>query len=177
MKNTVIRFGLLSGAILSVLGAIQIVLYKRDILSFDNGQLAGFASMLLAFLMVFFGIRAYRETDGGGAITFGKAFKVGILITLITCSIYVIAWEIIYFGFMPDFLDTYTKATLDKMSAAGEPAAAIAAKQAEMAKFAELYRNPLFNVAVTLLEIFPVGLIVTLVSAAILRRRPEQAAA
>ena len=175
MKNTVTRFGLYSGAILAVAGAIQLVLYKNGTLNFDNGQLAGFASMLLAFLMVFFGIRAYRESNGGGAITFGKAFQVGILISLITCAVYVIAWEIIYYGFMPDFMETYTNHMIDKMRATGESAAAIAAKQAEMARFAEMYKNPLVNVAFTLLEIFPVGLIVTLVSAAILRRKPSEA--
>ena len=175
MKQIVIKFGLLSGAILAVLGAIQIVLYKQGVLNFDNGQLAGFASMFLAFLMVFFGIRAYRESEGGGAISFGKAFRVGILISLITCAVYVIAWEIIYYGFMPDFMDTYSRHMLDKMRAAGESAAVIAKKQAQMAKFAELYKNPLVNVAMTLVEIFPVGLIVTLVSAAILRTKPASA--
>jgi hypothetical protein len=177
MKNTVTRFGLFSGAILAVLGGIQIVLYKNDTLNFGNGHFAGFASMFLAFLMVFFGIRAYREKDGGGAISFGRAFKVGILITLITCTIYVIAWEIIYYGFMPDFMDNYSKYTLDKMRAAGESAATITTKQAEMARFAEMYKNPLVNIPLTFLEIFPVGLIVTLVSAAILRRKPSDPAA
>ena len=89
---------------------------------------------------------------------------------------YVIAWEIVYFNFYPDFLDQYSAHVLAKMRAAGESEAAIREKAAEMAKFAKLYANPLFNVAVTFMEVFPVGLIVTLVSAAILRRRPREGA-
>ena len=88
-----------------------------------------------------------------------------------------IAWEIVYFGFWPDFMDQFQGFQLAKMRAEGASAAAVAEMQAEMARFAELYRNPFFNVAITFLEVFPVGLIVTLVSALILRRGPRAGAA
>jgi hypothetical protein len=127
--------------------------------------------MVLAFLLVFFGIRAYREETGGGAIRFGTAFKVGILITLVTCGVYVLCWEIIYYGFYPNFLEDYQARALAQMRAAGEAEAAIEAARQEMAHFAELYKNPLVNIGVTFLEIFPVGLVMTLVSAGILRRK------
>ena len=97
----------------------------------------------------------------------------GLLITLVTCAMYVIAWEITYYNFFPDFLDQYSAHVLAKMRAAGESEAAIREKTAEMANLAKLYANPLFNVGITFMEVFPVGLIVTLVSAAILRRKPR----
>ena len=75
--------------------------------------------MILAFLLVFFGIRSYRENAGGGAITFGRAFKVGLLITLITCGMYVISWEIVYWGFIPDFADKYAVHMIDRMEKKG----------------------------------------------------------
>jgi hypothetical protein len=128
--------------------------------------------MFLAFLAVFFGIRSYREKTGG-AITFGKAFKVGILISLVTCAVYVVGWEIVYWGFMPDFGDRYAALTLENLRKEGATPEKIAETEKQMASFKEWYRNPLLNVAVTFMEIFPVGLIVTLVSAAILRRKPE----
>ncbi|HET6583926.1 MAG TPA: DUF4199 domain-containing protein, partial [Nannocystaceae bacterium] len=139
----------------------------------DSGatELLGYSTMVLAFLLVFFGIRAYREETGGGAIGFGTAFKVGILITLVTCAVYVLCWEIIYYGFYPDFLADYQARALAQMRAAGEAEAAIEAAQREMAHFAELYANPLVNIGVTFLEIFPVGVVMTLVSAGILRRK------
>jgi hypothetical protein len=81
-----------------------------------------------------------------------------------------VVWEIVYFNFFPDFLDQYTAHILQNMREAGESDAAIAAKTKEMVRFKELYANPLINVFITFMEIFPVGLIVTLVSAGILRR-------
>ena len=172
MQKIVLRFGLLSGAILVVFSAVMTPLCMRG--GFEHGEVVGYSAMVLAFLLVFFGIRSYRDSVAAGQIGFGKAFQVGILITLITCAMYVIAWEIVYFNFFPDFLDQYNAHVLDKMRSAGESQAAIAAKTVEMANFAKSYANPLFNVAVTFMEPFPVGLIVTLISAAILRRKPRQ---
>ena len=102
-------------------------------IDFKYSEIVGYSTMVLAFLAVFFGIRTYREKNGGGAITFGKAFKVGILITLVTCAVYVIAWEIVYWGFFPDFGDKFAAYTLEKMRADGASAAAIAKAQQKMA--------------------------------------------
>ena len=87
--------------------------------------------MVLSFLAIFFGIRTYRQNVGGGAITFGRAFKVGILITLVTCAIYVIGWEIVYWGFIPDFGDTYAAHVLEKLRAEGASAERLAAENEE----------------------------------------------
>lgn len=175
MQKIVLTFGLISGGIQAVMMAVMVPLYMNRIVGFDKGEVIGYTSMILSFLLVFFGIRTYRE-NAGGAITFGKAFKVGILITLITCAIYVVTWQIIYYNFFPNFMDVYAQHTVAGMQAGGASDAVILAKQQEMARFKELYANPLFNVGITFLEIFPVGLIVTLVSAAILRKKPAPGA-
>lgn len=177
MKTTVLRFGLASGAVLVVMGAVTLPLCMNGVIDFDSQEIVGYSAMVLAFLFVFFGIRSHRDGAGGGTITFGKAFQVGILITLVTCAVYVVCWEIVYYGFMPDFVDTYSTHVVDKLRLSGATEEAIAAKQSQMADFKEWYRNPLFNVAITFMEVFPVGLIVTLVSAAILRRGPTRGAA
>lgn len=176
MKKVVLRFGLASGLILVGLSAVMTPLCLRGTLDFDTSQVLGYSAMVLSFLMVFFGVKSYRDNVGAGTISFGRAFKVGILITLVTCAMYVIAWEITYFNFIPDFMDKYSAHALAKMRAAGESEAAIRKTAAEMAKMAKLYTNPLFNIAITFMEVFPVGLIMTLVSAAILRRKPRQEA-
>ena len=173
MQKIVLRFGLASGGVLMVLSTVMWFLAERG--TIDHSVLIGYSTMVLSLLLVFFGIRSYRDNVAGGAIGFGKAFQVGILISLVTCAMYVIAWLIAYYNFFPDFLDKYSAQALEKMRAAGESEAAIRAAAAEMADFAKLYANPLFNAAVTFLEVFPVGLIMTLVSAAILRRKPGQA--
>ena len=171
MKKIVITFGLVSGGVLAAVMAVTAPLCMNGTLHFDNSEVIGYSAMVLAFLSVFFGIRAYRQDVGGGVISFGKAFKVGILITLISSAIYVIAWEIISHAFLPDFADKYVAHVIDKLRASGASAANVAAEQAKMARFKELYANPFFNVGMTFMEVFPVGLIVTLVSAAILRRK------
>jgi hypothetical protein len=177
MKKTVLTFGLISGGVLSAITAIMMPLCLNGTIPSENMELMGYATMALAFFAVFFGIRSYREQHNGGTITFGKAFKVGILITLITCAVYVIAWEIVYWGFIPDFGDKFAAITLEKLKAGGATPEAMTKAEAEMARFKELYKNPLFNVGITFMEIFPVGLIVTLVSAAILRRKAPAALA
>jgi hypothetical protein len=174
MKKIVLTFGLISGGIVSALMTLSIFLIRRG--SFEHSEIVGYSTMILAFLLVFFGIRSYRDNVAGGAVTFGKAFQVGILMTLITCTMYVVSWEIVYFNFMPDFMDHYTASVIQKMQESGATTAAIAAKSAEMAKFKEMYKNPLFNVGMTFMEIFPVGLIMTLISAGILRRKRGTAA-
>ena len=174
MQKIVLRYGLASGCILVAMALVTIPLCMRGTLDFDNSEILGYSSMVLSFLLVFFGVRSYRDTVAGGAIGFGKAFQVGILITLITCAMYVIAWEIAYFNFFPNFLDQYSAHVLAKMRATGESEAAIQETVTKMAALAKHYDNPLFNSAITFMEVFPVGLIMTLLSAAILRRKPRQ---
>ncbi|HET9229230.1 MAG TPA: DUF4199 domain-containing protein [Thermoanaerobaculia bacterium] len=174
MKRIVIRYGIASGLILMAIAAVMLPLCLNGTIGFEQGELVGYSTMVLAFLMVFFGIKSYRDNVADGAIGFGRAFKVGILITLITCAVYVIVWEIAYFNFFPDFLDKYSTHVVAKMRAAGESEADIRKTTEQMAFMAKYYDNVFFNSAITFMEIFPVGLIVTLVSAAILRRKPRQ---
>ena len=176
MKKIVWTFGLISGGILAVMTAIMMPLMcMSERPTFDNAEVVGYTIMVLASLLVFFGIRSHRENVGGGIITFGKAFQVGLLISLIACAVYVISWEIVYYNFLPDFADKYAAHMLQKMQAKGESAQAIEKATQEMARFKVLYKNPFFNVGMTFLEVFPVGLIMTIVSAAILRRKTPRA--
>ena len=133
----------------------------------------GYTTIVLSFLLVFFGIRSYRDNVGNGQITFSKAFVVGISITLISCVFYVVTWEVIYFNFMPDFMDKYGAHMVAKLKAAGASAAAIQAQLEQVKKYKELEDNPLLNAAMTFIEPFPVGLVITLISAAVLRRKPQ----
>jgi hypothetical protein len=171
MKKTVLTFGLISGAILALMMFATLPFVDR--IGFDKGAIIGYTSMVVSFLLVFFGIRSYRENVAGGNITFGRAFAVGILITLISCICYVVAWEIIYFNFMPDFFAKYTAYAIEKAKASGASPSAIQAQMQEMKKFKEMYDNPFFNAAITFTEPFPIGLIVTLISALILRKKPK----
>jgi hypothetical protein len=170
MKKIVITFGLISGALMAAF--MFATLPFHDKIGFETGGLVvGYTSMVLSFTLVFFGIRSYRENVGGGAISFARAFSVGILIAIISSVCYVIAWEIVYFNFMPDFMVKYAALVIDQARASGATAAAIQQKVQEMQQFKQMYSNPFFNAAITFLEPFPVGLILTLISAAILRKK------
>ena len=124
---------------------------------------------LLAFLLVFFGIRSYRDNVGGGTISFGRAMAVGTLITLVTCACYTVTWEV-YFNLSPGFSEKYAAHMVEQVRASGASQAQIDAKTAEGKKFVEMYKNPLINSAMTFIEPLPVGLLIAFVSAAILRR-------
>ena len=136
-------------------------------------MVVGYTTIVLSFLLVFFGIRSYRDNPGNGQITFAKAFAVGISITLISCIFYVVTWEIIYFNFMHDFMDEYGAHMIEKLKATGASAAAIQAQLQQQKNFKELYENPFFNAAMTFIEPFPVGLAITLISAGVLRRKEQ----
>lgn len=176
MRRIVLTFGLIAGAVMAAM--LFLTLGFKDELDFDRGAVVGYASMVLAFLMVYFGVRTYRDTVAGGAVSFGRALRVGILITLVATVVYVAAWEFIYFRLHPDFADKYAEYVIEKERKSGATEEQLAAKRQEMAKFAAEYRNPLVNIGYTFLEPLPVGLLVTLVSAGVLsRRRPGGGAA
>ena len=177
MQKIVLTFGLIAGAMLSAM--MLLTLPFLDKIGFGTGEVIGYTTMVLAFLMVYFGVRSYRDNVAGGRVGFGRAFVVGLTITFIASACYVATWEVIYYKFAPDFVDKYASAMVEKVKKSGASDAQIAAQLKEMQEFKEFYKNPFFNVAMTFLEPLPVGLLFTLVSAGIVsrRRRTDAAAA
>jgi len=178
MKRIVLTFGLISGGILSVM--MLATMPFHDVIGNDAGLVIGYTTMVLAFLLIYFGVRAYRDNVAGGRVGFLKALGVGALIALVASACYVATWEAVYFGGKSDYIEKYQARELEKLRNSGASEAQVAAKQGEMQKFAEMYRNPVFNVALTFLEPLPVAIVFALVSAGILSRRrrnePEPAA-
>lgn len=172
MKRTVWTFGLLAGAVLSV-GMLLTVPFMEKI-SFDKGLVIGYTTMVAAFLMVFFGIRSYRDNVLNGKIGFGRAFQVGILITVIGSICYVATWEVVYFKMMPDFWEKYSARQVEEAQASGATQQQLDAKVQEAAKYGEMYKNPLINSAMTFIEPFPVGLVITLLCAGVLSRKRKE---
>ncbi len=170
MGRIILIFGLIAGFILSAMMVVTMILL-HDTISLDKGEIIGYTTMVVAFLMVFFGVRSYRDNVVGGDISFGRAFKVGISIAFLASVCYVATWEVIYYKFMPDFGTKYAAAVIAKAKADGASDAEIAKRQTEMAKFQEMYKNPLVNIAFTFIEPLPVGLLFALIAAGVLRRR------
>ena len=172
MKKTVLTFGLISGLILSAMMLITIPFH--DAIGFDRGMLVGYTTMVLAFLLIYFGVRSYRDNVAGGSVSFGRALAVGALIGLVASACYVATWQVVYYGFDSDYLEKYQVHTLEKARAEGETEQQIAERKAELDRFAEMYQNPLVNAAFTLLEPLPVAVVFALVSAGVLSRRRRE---
>ncbi len=175
MKKIVFVCGLIAGLISIGWAVVSIAITTGTGKNMDmeTGMIYGYAAMVLGFSLIFVGIKNYRDKHNGGMITFGKAFKIGLYITLVASTVYVAVWLIDYFFFLPeDFLDQhYTKGVLEKLKASGASQAIVDQKTTEMANFSKLYRNPFFNALITYAEILPVGLLVSLIAALILKRK------
>jgi hypothetical protein len=175
MTRIILTFGLIAGVIMSGMFLLSMPFHEE--LGNDTAMLLGYASMVAAFLLVFFGVRQYRDTIAGGSISFGRAAKVGALIALVASSIYVGTWEVLYFGgFAPDYLEEYQAKELEKSRAEGKSQAEIDKQIAENKVWMERYQNPVINAAITFTEPLPVALIMVLVSAAVLKRARAPAA-
>ena len=171
MKKVVLTFGLLSGLIpitVMVLGML-----------FGSGHgtgafILGWTVIILSSAFIFFGIKSYRDNYNDGVISFGKAFQVGILITLISALMYTLVWEIIYFNFMHDMMDGYFAAQAEQLKTSG-------ASQAEIdgaIEMAENYKSsPLYNAAFTLLEPTTVTVPMTLIASLIMKRKTKKGVA
>ncbi|SEK80082.1 DUF4199 domain-containing protein [Parapedobacter koreensis] len=172
MKRTAIVFGLISGVIITAMMVYGVYLcyHKED---FKGNTTMGYTAMVVAFSFIFVGIRNYRNKYLGGFISFGKAFKTGLFIALVASTIYVLVWLVYYYGFIPDFMDKYAGYVLRTAEAEGATPAELAAKTEEMATFKELYKSPVMVVLITYAEVLPLGLIIALFSALVLKRKQD----
>jgi len=141
MKKTVLTFGLISGLMISILMGGSLLL--ADKIGSGHSMALGYTIMLASFLLIYFGIRSYRDNTLAGQISFGRAFACGILITLITTVCYVAMWEVLYFNFMPHFMDSYFAAQIHKVQSSGLDPATTAAQVAAIQRSQQLYQKPL----------------------------------
>lgn len=170
MKQIIIRYALVGGIIVAAM-LIGGAVYCYNTGKFEGSMVLGFASMLLAFSFIFVAIKKQRDQFNGGVISFGQAFKTGIIMALITSTIYVATWLLCYYVFVPDFMEQFTNYTMTKLKASGASAAEIASESATQQKYMEMYKNPLFVILFTYVEILPVGILVSLVAALVLKRK------
>jgi hypothetical protein len=174
MKKVVLVYGIIAGLIVTGMMAFSTGYFcaKGD---FEGGMIYGYAAMIIAFSMIFVGVKTFRDKYNGGTINFGKAFKVGLFISLIASTIYVIGWLINYYCFMPDFMDKYAAVMIAKAKASGISVAELAKQTASMEQMKEWYKNPFFVILMTYVEILPVALVVTLITSLILKRKMKVA--
>ncbi|MCC5929142.1 MAG: DUF4199 domain-containing protein [Cyclobacteriaceae bacterium] len=164
MKKNVLIFGLVLGAVLCIPWLVMVnMLYTNP--EFKSNDFLGYAILVVIYSLIFVGIRNYRNKELSGIISFGKAFKTGALITLVAATLYVIAWLFCYYLFVPDFMDVFTRHVLYQCTNEAD----IAAKTKEMENYAKMYEKPLFVILLTYTEVIPIGLVVSLISALLLK--------
>ena len=164
MNNIILKNGLLGSSIVSAL-LISITMYMKSNPEKEVSMMVGFAGMLLAFFFVVKGIKQQRDVNNG-FISFGKAFLTGFWITLIISTIYVLVWLVILYNFFPNFAEHYTDMAIAKAS----PDEVVKVTE-EMNSFKEMYKNPIWVVLFTYMEILPLGIVFSLVSALILKKK------
>ncbi|MEM7360601.1 MAG: DUF4199 domain-containing protein [Pseudomonadota bacterium] len=162
MKRTMLVYGVISGLIIIIINTASYEL--------GHGHVwLGFLVMFIAFSAIFVGVKQYRDEALGGVITFSSALMVGLGITVVASLIYVAVWEVYLSMTQYEFIDSYSSAMVEAKRQAGATATEILALEQEMAEFAVQYQNPLVRLPMTFIEIFPAGVLVSLVSALVLR--------
>ncbi|HTF80408.1 MAG TPA: DUF4199 domain-containing protein [Cytophagales bacterium] len=170
MKKIVTIYGLLAGAIVTSVMVYSIAKsYAQE--NFDSGMLLGYASMVIAFSFIFVGVKKYRDNHVQGQFSFGKAFLIGMYISLIASTLYVIVWMLYYYFVIPDFMDRYCAYMLKDAQSNGSSAEALKVKAEEMDRFKQMYKNPIWVVLLTYSEILPVGLLMSVIAALVFKKK------
>lgn len=168
MKGSMLTHGALAGIIIAFTMFLGLNLQSEEETP-QFSQWTGYLIMIVALSLIFIGIKRYRDRQLGGVIRFGTAFLLGLGITAVASVIYVAAWEVNLKLTDYAFAEDYSRSVIAGLEAEGVSGAELEAETAKMERFKEQYRNPLFRLPVTFLEIFPVGLLIALISAAVLR--------
>jgi hypothetical protein len=170
MKKNILVFGLVSGAILAAY-IFSINFITASFHGHIENEIIGYSAMVIAFSFIYVGTRNYRDKYNQGMVSFGKAFLVGLGISLIGSSLYVGAWLIEYYGFMPDFMEKYSAALIIKAQHSGLSPEALQKRIDSINSMNRMYKNPIMVVLLSYMEILPVGIVISLITALILRRR------
>lgn len=167
MLPRTLRFGILAGLIVAV--PMIVMTFGKLFVHGIWGMVVGYLIMLAAFSMIFLAVKQQRDVTGGGVIAFWPALAIGVGITVIATVFYVLTWELVTSLSHMNFADDYARATIAQAEASGTSGAQFAQLKAQMPDFQRNYANPLYRTAMTATEILPVGLLVSLVVAALLR--------
>jgi hypothetical protein len=174
MKKSIVVFGVVSGVIL-IAFIVSISFLSKLFHGHVANALVGYSSMVIAFSFIFVGTKNFRDKYNQGMVSFGKAVLVGLGISLIGSTFYVGAWLIEYYYFMPDFMDKYAAALIQKAQHSGLSPAALQKQLDSINNMSRMYKNPIMVILMTYLEVLPVGIVISLITALIVKRRSPRA--
>jgi Protein of unknown function (DUF4199) len=171
MNKIIWVYGTIAGLIMGAMFFITDPLWDNGMINFDNGMWVGYTTMVIALSLIFFGIKTYRDNKKEGVITFGHAFKVGILITLVASVLYVASWEVALKTVSKEFPEVMKNYYLQEARKEAKNEQEAKAAEEKIKQTMVMYANPVIRFGFTFIEVFPVGLVITLVSAGMLRRK------
>lgn len=169
MRKLILVYGSIAGAV--IIGSMTLGIYaaRAGADSFFASEALGYSIMIIGFSMIFVATKKYRDEELGGVIKFGSAFKVGLGISLIAGVVYVLAWEVNLYLTDYVFIEEYTSSMIEKSRESGATEQELAALTEKMDQMVENYSKPLYRLPITFTEIFPVGLLLSLISAVLFR--------
>jgi hypothetical protein len=171
MKRIVLTYGAINAAIMACMFTIATIF--REQIGFENAMIFGYVNIILGSSMIYFAIASYKKNNGG-EISFGKAFKIGLFLALIAGAVYATIWLILINTVMSNFCEEVHKYTMDNLQKAHASAEKIAEAKKEMDMVNYIMKNPpLLFLEAMFAECFPVGLLISLISAAILRTKKK----
>lgn len=176
MKKNILIFGLVSGCILAAF-VLSISLISKVFHGHLDNEIVGYSAMIIAFSFIFVGIRNFRDKYNQGMVSFGKAFLVGLGIALIGSTLYVGAWLIEFYCFMPDYMDKYSAAVIQKLQHSNLSPEALQKRLDSINSMSRMYKNPIMVILFTYMEVLPVGIVISLITALILKRRKPRTGA
>lgn len=169
MQKIIIRYGLISGTIGAVLLLVVTVLFKK--IGWEDSLYVGYGAMCISMSLIYFGIKAYRDEYNNGKIDFIKALLIGLSIMLISCILYSLMWLVIYYNFIPNFMDDYATSYLKKLNETGASQIEIQTATKEMETYKEYYKSPIMIFLFTIIEPTPVGILFSFLFAFLLKRK------
>lgn len=178
MKKIVLIYGIIAGVVVSTVMAIGMYMCSTNP-DYKPSMVAGYATQVIAFSLIFVGIKVYRDKYNAGAIKFGKAFLIGLYISLITSTMYVSTWAIEYNYVLPDdfmakYMAKYKAQMIKEAKERKTPDAVINKELIEMGEMQADYSKPVYFILYTYVEILPTGLLISLISALILKKKPKE---
>jgi hypothetical protein len=171
MRSYIIRYGIVAGLIVATPMVWRMLTAEPNETEMPvAGMLLGYLTMIVSLTAVFLGVKSYRDKVLGGAIRFLPAFGLGVAISAVACLFYVIGWEI-SLAYSPfDFISFYKMSMIESATAKGVTVEDLKQVTADAESFAKMYRNPWIRMPITFIEMFPVGVLVSLITAAVLKR-------
>lgn len=170
MKKIILIYGLIGGAIITIFLMSTMSTWTED-MHLEYGELIGYTGMALSLSTIFFGIISYRKKHGGGKIKFGTAFGLGLAITSVACLLYTITWMSYVIFIEPDVWARMGEAYVQQAIDSGATEVEIDAMKTQMKQYEEWTSNRLLLFLITFMEMFPVGLIISLIAALILKKK------